>query len=73
MLDLNSGMINNAIIYTTHSTLSDEKFIALNELIQFNYEHIYNKANSKDMLNEYEFMFRVVFNKCLCNSNKKHE
>ena len=29
LLDLNSGMINNAIIYTTHSTLSDEKFIQI--------------------------------------------
>lgn len=27
LLDLNSNMINNAIIYTTHNTLSDSKFI----------------------------------------------
>ena len=37
---------------------------SLNELIKFNYENIYNQANSKDELNEYELMFNVVFNKC---------
>ena len=31
LLDLNSGIINNAIIYTTHSTLSDKKFIQIIE------------------------------------------
>ena len=29
LLDLNSKMINNAIIYTTHTTLSDNKFIQI--------------------------------------------
>lgn len=44
--------------------LSDKVYNALNELIKFNYENIYFKANSKEELNEYEFMFNVVFNKC---------
>ena len=45
--------------------LSDEKFEALNNLIKFNYENIYNKANSKNQLEEYNFMFKVVFEKNL--------
>ena len=45
--------------------LSDKIYNSLNELIKFNYENIYNKANSNDQIKEYEFMFKVVFNKCL--------
>lgn len=45
--------------------LSDEKFEALNNLIKFNYVNIYNKANSKNQLEEYNFMFKVVFEKNL--------
>lgn len=44
--------------------LSDNVFNALNDLIKFNYENIYFKANSKEEVNEYEFMFNVVFDKC---------
>ena len=44
--------------------LSDEVYNALNDLIKFNYENIYFKANSKEEVNEYEFMFKVIFDKC---------
>ena len=45
--------------------LSDKIYNALNELIKFNYNNIYFKANSKEEVSEYEFMFNVVFNKCM--------
>lgn len=68
----NSKIVNTLILDIIDNSyeknyikLSDEKYNALNELIKFNYENIYNKANSKDMLKEYELMFNVVFNKCL--------
>ena len=53
--------------------LSDKVYNALNDLIKFNYEYIYNKANSKDQIREYEFMFNIVFDKCLyiINNNLK--
>lgn len=44
--------------------LSDKIYNSLNELIQFNYKNIYNKANTKEELEEYELMFKIVFNKC---------
>ena len=42
-------------------TMSDEIFNTLNKLIKFNYENIYFKANTKEQLDEYEKMFRKVF------------
>ena len=68
----NAQIINNLILDIINNSyekpfimLSNDKYKALNDLIKFNYENIYFKANSKDELEEYEFMFRVVFNKCL--------
>ena len=70
--DDNTSIVNNLILDIINNSidkpfieLSDEVYNTLNELIKFNYENIYNKANSEDMLEEYEFMFRVVFKKCL--------
>ena len=53
--------------------LSDKIYNSLNELIKFNYENIYLKANSKDQINEYVYMFKTVFNKCIyiLNNNLK--
>ena len=45
--------------------LSDKIYNSLNELIEFNYKNIYNLANSKEEIKEYELMFEVVFNKCM--------
>ena len=68
----NTSIVNTLILDIINNSydksyieLSDEKFKALNELIKFNYENIYFKSNSKDELEEYEFMFKVVFNKCI--------
>ena len=51
--------------------LSDNVYNSLNELIKFNYENIYNKANSKERIKEYEIMFNTVFDKLLLILNKK--
>ena len=48
-------------------SLDDEIFTAIKELKKFNYEYIYNKANSKEMLDYYEKVFRTVFNTMLKN------
>ena len=41
--------------------LSDEVFKALKDLVKFNYEHIYNKANSKEKIAYYEEMFNTLY------------
>ena len=46
-------------------SLSDSVFSALCKLKKFNYEYIYIKANTKEMLDLYEKMFRKVFATCL--------
>ena len=51
--------------------LSDEVFHALRDLVKFNYEHIYNKANSKEKLAYYEEMFNTVYYNYLDALNKK--
>ncbi len=57
-------IINNSY-EKDYISLSDKIYDTLNDLIKFNYENIYLKANSEDQIKEYEFMFSVVFNKCL--------
>lgn len=57
-------IINNSID-KDYIMLSTNIYNALNELIKFNYENIYFKANTKDQLEEYNLMFNVVFNKNL--------
>ena len=59
-----NDIINNSY-NKNYIKLSDKVYNALNLLIKFNYENIYFKANSKEKLEEYEFMFKTVFNKCL--------
>lgn len=68
----NREIVNNLITDIINNSynkncieLSDNVYNALNELIKFNYENIYLKANSKEEIDEYEFMFKVVFDKCL--------
>ncbi len=46
-------------------SLSPSIFSAIKELKKFNYEHIYYKANTEEMLNLYEKMFKSVFDDCL--------
>ena len=53
--------------------ISDEIFKALMDLKKFNYENIYDKANTLDEKKEYEKMFRTVFNHCLKEVKEKKE
>ncbi len=41
--------------------LSDDVYLALKELVKFNYENIYNKANSQEKLAYYEKMFNTLY------------
>lgn len=60
-------LINDIIknsIGKNYIKMSDEVFSSLVKLKKFNYDHIYSVAN-KDMLEEFELMFRTVFDICL--------
>ncbi len=71
------GLTNREIINTINVDLiehsldkdylcmSEEVFQAIKKLKTFNYEHIYAKANTSEMLELYEDMFRKVFKNCL--------
>ena len=73
----NLGVFNKDIINTiildiinnsynkNYIKLSDNIYNSLNELIKFNYENIYFKANTKKQIKKYELMFNTVFNKCI--------
>ena len=70
--DNNASIVNTLILDIIDNSydknfieLSDKVYNALNDLIKFNYKNIYLVANSKDEIELYNFMFRVVFNKCL--------
>ncbi len=55
--------------------LSDEVYKALKDLVKFNYEHIYNKANSKEKIAYYEEMFNTLYYtylKAILENNKKN-
>ena len=53
--------------------LSNNIFQAIKSLKKFNYEHIYDKANSKEMLDLYDKMFNKVFDKCLNDIKTKNK
>ncbi len=67
------GVTNSSIIDTiindilenslgkNYLLLSEEVFNAIKELKRFNYEHIYLKANSEEMVRFYEEVFNVVY------------
>ena len=66
----NSSIINTIITDIINNSydkpyikMSDEVFNALKSLKKFNYENIYDKANSKDNIERIELMFRQLFNK----------
>ena len=56
VLDVIKNSIGNNYI-----KLSDDVFKALKDLVKFNYEHIYNKANSKEKIAYYEEMFNTLY------------
>ena len=61
---INVDLITNSF-NKDYLCMSDEVFSAIKKLKAFNYEHIYAKANTDEMLKLYEDMFRKVFKKCL--------
>ena len=69
-----TDIINNSYD-KNYIKLSDNIFKALNELISFNYKNIYNKANSKEQIDNYKTMFNYLFDLYVkqIDSNKKDE
>lgn len=68
VLDIIKNSINKNYI-----KMSEEVFNALNELKDFNYKNIYYKAHTKEELENYEKMFRSLFDfylNCLENNIK---
>ena len=53
-------IIENSVGYN-YIKLSDRVFKSLNDLQKFNYENIYYKAHTKEDLENYEMMFRSLF------------
>ncbi len=54
-------IINNSF-NKNYLCLSDDVYQALSDLKKFNYEHIYSKAHDKETKDNWEHMFRTVFN-----------
>ena len=72
--------INNDIINNSYGKpyikMSDEVYKAIVELKQFNYEHIYNKANTLEEIEYYTKGFNMLFDKYVKdieNDNKNSE
>ncbi len=57
----------------SYISVSDDIFDAIKELKKFNYENIYSKAHSKEMIDNYKHMFKVLFDKLLDALNKQDE
>ena len=55
--------------------MSDKVFNALNKLMKFNYEYIYNRANSKEdiekLKNKFEKLFQLYYNQIEKNDTKE--
>ncbi len=78
--DTNSSIVNTIVLDIIINSLnknyiqmSDKIFKALNALKDFNYKHIYYKSNTKEELDNYEKMFRELFNFYLKALNEKIE
>ena len=71
-------IINDLINHSLNKpyiSVSDEVFDAIKELKKFNYEFIYAKAHSAEMIKNYENMFETLFDKLLDvikNKEKNH-
>ena len=53
--------------------LSKKVYLALKDLVSFNYQHIYNKANSKEQLLFYEEVFNTLYYKYLEDLEKNNQ
>lgn len=67
-----NDVINNSL-NKNYLSLSDEIYEALEELKTFNYKNIYEKANTKEQINEYKKMFEFLFKKYLNDLENKNE
>jgi dGTPase len=65
-------IINNSL-NKPYLKMSDNIFKALIDLKKFNYENIYNKANNKETLDNYQLMYNTLFNNFLDDINNKNE
>ena len=61
---INVDLITNSLD-KDYLCMSNDVFNAIKKLKAFNYEHIYSKSNSREMLDLYEDMVRKVFKQCL--------
>ena len=77
----NSEIINTIVVDIiknsldkNYITISEEIYIALQELIKFNYEKIYLKANNKEQLDKvdkmFEQLFKLYYNQIINNEYK---
>lgn len=55
-----TDIINNSL-NKPYLLLSDDVYKALKDLKNFNYKHIYDKANTKEQIKKYEEMFNFLF------------
>ena len=55
-----TDIINNSL-NKPYLLLSDDVYKALKDLKNFNYKHIYDKANTKEQIKKYEEMFNLLF------------
>ena len=67
IMDIIGNSINQPYI-----KMSNRVYDAINELKRFNYENVYNRANSSDDLEKYELMFRTLFKKYLRDVKEKN-
>ena len=65
-------ILNNSL-EKPYIKLSDNIYKAIVDLKRFNYEHIYNKANTKEQIEYYKELFNGLFIECLrqVNNNEK--
>lgn len=68
----NKDIINNIVLDIINNSMdkdylkmSPSIYKSLVDLKSFNYNNIYEKANSKEKIAEYKLMFETVFNRCL--------
>jgi len=77
----NRDIVNNLVCdviknskNNNYIALSDEVYLALKDLVEFNYQHIYDIANTKEQLDYYENIFKELFQKYLNDLiNKNYE
>ena len=69
---ISKDIINNSINHN-YIKLSDDVYNAMNMLMKFNYEYIYNKALSKEEKDNLKKMFNCLFDKYLDDLEKENK